>query len=67
MDSSKLKAFADNNFKFDENGRYFSKPVENAVGKREITCYEQFLFFHSVFKRLVHQTRKKNRACLGKG
>ena len=32
-DSSKLKEFADNNFKFDENGRKFSKSVENTVGK----------------------------------
>ena len=28
--------FADNNFKFDENGKKFSKQVENTVGKGEI-------------------------------
>ena len=28
LDSSKLKEFADNNFKFDENGRKLSKRVE---------------------------------------
>ena len=28
LDSSKLKEFADDNFKFDENGRKLSKPVE---------------------------------------
>ena len=28
---SKLKEFADDNFKFDENGRKFSKRVENTV------------------------------------
>ena len=33
LDSSKLKRFGDNNFKFDENGRKFSKRVENTVGK----------------------------------
>ena len=33
LDSSKLKGFADDNFKFDENGREFSKRVENIVGK----------------------------------
>ena len=31
-DQSKLKQFADNNFKFDENSRKFSKRVENTVG-----------------------------------
>ena len=35
--------FADDNFKFDENGRKFSRSVENTVGKGEITCYKQFL------------------------
>ena len=33
LDSSKLKEFADDKFKFDENGRKFSKQVEN-TGKR---------------------------------
>ena len=28
---SKLKEFADNNFKFDENGRKFSEYIENTV------------------------------------
>ena len=36
---SKLKEFADDNFKFDENGRKLSKWVENTVGKDEITRY----------------------------
>ena len=34
--TSKLKEFADDNFKFDENGRKLSKWVENTVGKGEI-------------------------------
>ena len=42
-DSSELKDFAENNFKFDVNGRKLSKPVENIVGKGEIACYKQFL------------------------
>ena len=58
LDSSKLKEFADDNLKFDENEGKFSKRVENTVAKGEIAHYEQFLFFHSVFKRLVLQTRK---------
>ena len=39
IDSSKLKEFADDNFKFDENGRKFSKQVENTVGKGEIATF----------------------------
>ena len=45
IDSSKLKEFADENFKFDENGRKFSEWVENTVGKGVIACYKQFILF----------------------
>ena len=45
LDSSKLKEFADNNFRFDENGRKLSEQVENTVAKGEIACYELFLLF----------------------
>ena len=45
LDSSKLKEFADDSFKFDENGRKLSERVENTVGKGEIARYEQFLLF----------------------
>ena len=45
LDSSKLRHFADDNFKFDENGRKLSKCVENTVGKGENAHYEQFLLF----------------------
>ena len=31
-----MKEFADDNFKFGENNRQFSKRVENTVGKGEI-------------------------------
>ena len=51
LDSSKLKKFADDNFKFDENGRKFSKQVENTVGKGEIARYEQFLLFPQCFQK----------------
>ena len=50
LDSSKLKGFADDNFKVDENGRKFSKWIENTVGKGEIACYEQFLIFPPCFQ-----------------
>ena len=45
LESFKLKEFADDNFKFDENGRKFFKQVENTLGKGEIARYEQFLLF----------------------
>ena len=44
LDTSKLKEFAGYNFRFDDNGRKFSKPFENTVGKEEIA---------HVFKRLM--------------
>ena len=50
-DSSKLKEFADDNFKFYENRRKLSKPVENTVGKGEIARYEQFLLFPQCFQK----------------
>ena len=51
LDSSKLKEFADDNFKSDENGRNLSKWVENTVGKGEIAHYEQFLLFLQCFQK----------------
>ena len=50
-DSSKLKEFADDNFKFDGNGRKLSKRVENTVGKGEIARHEQFLLFPQCFQK----------------
>ena len=44
LDSTKLKEFADDNFKFEENGRKISKQVEN-------TRYEQFLLFPQYFQK----------------
>ena len=57
--SSKLKEFADDNFKFDENGRKLSKQVENTVGKGEIACYEQLLFFLQCFQKACFPTASK--------
>ena len=36
LGSSKLKEFADDNFKFYEKGKKFSKQIENTVRKGEI-------------------------------
>ena len=52
LDSSKLKEFAEDNFKFNENGRKLSKWVENTVGKGEIAHYEQFLLFPQCFQKV---------------
>ena len=51
LDSSKLKEFEDDNFKFDKNVRKLSKRVENTVGKGEIARYEQFLLFPKCFQK----------------
>ena len=51
LDWSKLKEFADDNFKFDENGRKLSKWVENTVGKGEIARYQQFLLYPQCFQK----------------
>ena len=59
MDSSKLKEFSDDNFKFDENGRKFSKSVENTVGKGKIACYEQILIFPQCFQKTVSADKLK--------
>ena len=61
-----LKEFADDNCKFDENGRKLSKREENNVGKGEIAHYEQFLLF-PVFSKDLNCRHVKFRACLGKG
>ena len=59
LDSSKLKKFAHDNFKFDENGRKLSKWVENTVGKGEIAHYEQFLLFQQCFQKACFQRASK--------
>ena len=46
-----MKQSADDNFKFGENSRKFSKWVENTVGKVEFACYEQFPFFPQCFQK----------------
>ena len=50
LDSSKLKEFADHNFKFDKNDRKLSKR-KKTLGKGEIAHYEQFLLFPQCFQK----------------
>ena len=54
-----MREFADNNVIFDENGREFSKLVENAVGKGEIARYEQFLLFPQCFQKTFNGDRAR--------
>ena len=51
LDRSNLKQSADDNFKFDENSRKFSKQAENTVGKGEIARYKQFFLFPLCFQK----------------
>ena len=46
-----MKEFADDNFKFDENGREFFKSVHNSLGKGAIARYQQFLLFQHCFQK----------------
>ena len=57
-----MKVFAEDNFKFDENGRKLSKQVENTVRKGEIAPYEQFLLFPQCFQKDLYCRHVKNRA-----
>ena len=49
LSSSKLKDFADDKFKFHNNGEKLSKRVEYTAGKGEIARYEKFLLFPQCF------------------
>ena len=60
LDSSKLREFADDNFKFGENGRKLSKREENTVGKGEIARYEQFLLFPQCFQQTCFPRASKD-------
>ena len=51
LDPSKLKEFANDDFKFEEIGRKFSKWLENTVRIGEITRYKQFLLFPQCFQK----------------
>ena len=63
LDSSKLKEFADDSSKFDENGRKLSNWVENTEGKGEIVPYKQFLLFPQCFQKACFLGRQKVSLC----
>ena len=60
LDSSKLKEFADDNFKSDENHAEFPKRVGNTVEKWEIAPYEQISPFCTVFSEELY-SRHENK------
>ena len=55
-----MEDFADNNFKFDENGGKFSEWVENAERKGEIACYKQFLLFPQNFSKDLYSRHERD-------
>ena len=52
LDSSELKEFADETFKFSKYDRELAKRVDNTVGKGEIAQYEQFLLLPQHFQKI---------------
>ena len=53
-------------FQFYENGRKFSKQVENTVGKREFSHNEQFFLFPQCFQN-TWTADTQNKACFEMG
>ena len=66
LDSSELKEFADNNFKFDKNGIKTPEQVEN-TGKRRNCTLRAKSPFPTVFSNDFYCRHVKTRACFGKG
>ena len=64
-DSPKLKEFADDSFKSDENGRKISKSVEN-TGKRRNRSLQAISPFPTLFSKDSKWRHVKTWACLGK-
>ena len=60
--TSKLKEFADENFRFDKNGKKYSKRVDKTVTKIKLLITSNFSFSYSVFRRLI-----KNQGLFWKG
>ena len=67
LDSSKLKEFADDTFKFDENGRKLFKQVENTVEKGEIARLRAISPFPTVFSKGLFPWGVKRCHCVGMG
>ena len=55
-----MKESAEDNFNLHENGRMFTKSVENTGEKGKLLIMSNFSFSHSVLKRPVMQTHKNH-------
>ena len=66
FDSSKLKEFADDNFKFDENGKKLSKQVEK-TGKRRNCSLQAISPFPTMFSKGLFPRGVKRSHCVGMG
>ena len=62
-----MKQFADDNFICNENGKKFSKWVENTLGKGEIARYKQFLLFSQYSQKSLVLQIHKTQGLVGKG
>ena len=63
LDSSKLKEFADDNFKFDEDLQKVIQTGRKHWEKEKLFVTSNFSFSHSIFKRPVSQGRQKVSLC----
>ena len=66
INQSKQKELVDDNFEFDENGRWFSKRVEDNCGKRRNCSFRAISPFPAVFSKDLYCRHVKTRAYLGK-
>ena len=67
LDSSKLKDFAEDSFKFDDNGRKFSEKGRKHCGERRNCLLRAISPFPTVFSKDLYCRHIKTRACLENG
>ena len=67
LESVRLKVFAEDNFKFDENGQRVLKKGRKHCGKRKNCSVRALSPFPTVFSKDLYSIQVKTRACLGKG
>ena len=67
LDSSKPNKFADDNFKFDENGKKLSKRVKKHCGKRRNCLLQAISPFPKVFSKGLFPRGVKRCHCVGMG
>ena len=67
LDLSKLKAFADDNFKVVQMVHFYFDRVENMVGKGENAGYQHFLLFPLCFQKASFFRVMKSGDCMVKG